>query len=218
VATKAIIFDLGGIIFNIDYDAVARAFKELGAAKFDEVFSQDAQADLMDRLEEGKITPDQFRGEMKELLQLNVTDQQFDVAWHKVLLDIPKERLDFVYQLRQKGYKTFLYSNTNEIHFPHILKSYEEYVGLDYFNSCFDKQYYSHIFGKRKPHVDSFLAVAKEIEVDNNIKAYEILFIDDTIRHIKGAEKAGLKTLLMKSNQEIENFRKLIDEAIMNFS
>lgn len=197
---KAIIFDLGGVIININYSLTSAAFKKLGAHDFDKVYSQFKQSPLFDNYETGKIESDVFRKELTELLDLSITDEQFDKAWNAMLLDLPQERLDFIKQLRQ-NYQTFLYSNTNAIH----LKKVSE---LADFNGCFVKEYYSHQFGMRKPHKESFEKLLRE----NGLNASETLFIDDTPQHIEGARQAGLHTMLIDKNNSIFDLPAIIQQ------
>ena len=67
------------------------------------------------------------------------------------------------------------------------------------FYNLFDKVYYSHEIGVRKPHSESFRLVLDE----NNLKEKEVLFIDDSPQHIEGAKELGIHTYHLKDNEEI---------------
>src|SRR5688572_10043752 len=112
---KNIIFDLGGVILNLDHLKTIQAFKELGANDIDTFYSQRHQETMFDEFEIGKISADIFRDKFNHRLNLNLPKAAFDQAWNAMLLDLPKERLEFIKQLRQH-YKIFLFSNINEIH------------------------------------------------------------------------------------------------------
>lgn len=185
---ESIIFDLGGVILNIDYNKSVEAFQKLGANDFDAMYSQAQQSDLFDRLELGEISPSHFRNELRNSFQVSWTDEAIDSAWNAMLLDLPPQRVQLLKDLSKK-YRLFLLSNTNAIHY----QAYSEYVneryGLGDLSELFEKAYFSHLFGKRKPFPETFL----QITDINGLSPSNCLFIDDSIQHIKGAEKAGLR-------------------------
>lgn len=187
---KNIILDLGGVIINIDYNLTAQAFKNLGADNFAKVYCQHQQNPLFDQLETGKISPAEFRKKLQELLNIKVTNEQFNNAWCAMLLDIPKARLDFIQHQLKPNYRTFLFSNANAISLNKVLEISKRDTGLVNLDDCFHKQYYSHIFGFIKPHKQGFEKILQE----NNLDPSETLFVDDTIRHILSAKELGLQT------------------------
>ena len=111
---KHIIFDLGGVILNIDYPLTSQAFKQLGVNNFDAVYSQAKQTSLFDDFETGKISPEKFVVQVKNLLDIKCTDDEIITSWNAMLLDFPKERLDLLQQLKNK-YTIVLLSNTRMI-------------------------------------------------------------------------------------------------------
>lgn len=196
---KTIIFDLGGVIINLNYALTVQAFKSLGGHNFDKIYSQFKQSALFDRYETGQIDDPAFRKGLTEELDLPMEDEQFDAAWNAMLLDLPKERLEFIRQLRQEGFTTLLFSNTNGVHLKKVFEICQKTAEVKDFSGCFDKEYYSHTFGMRKPHKESFEQIIK----NHNLKASEILFVDDTIQHIEGAKQAGIHTMLIDKEHSI---------------
>lgn len=196
---KNIIFDLGGPIIEINYQLTSKAFKNLGALDFDMVYSQAKQTNLFDLYETGKIPSETFRQELKAMLNIqHITNPQFDSAWSAMVIDLPKDRLAYVKELGKK-YRTFLYSNTNEIHITEATKMMKNNCNIECLNPFFEKVYFSHIFGYRKPHPESFL----KLLADKKLLAKETLFIDDTAQHIEGAKKAGLNVMHLVNNVTI---------------
>jgi len=182
-----IIFDLGGVILNIDYQLTIDAFTALGISDFNSMYTQAAQSQLFDLLETGKCTDQEFRDGLKPLLPEGVTDAQIDAAWNALLQDLPAERLALVTAAKAR-YRTFLLSNTNSIHYVQYIADLKEAHGLDNMNSLFEKVYLSFEMGQRKPDVEIFETVVRE----QGLNPSETLFIDDSIQHIEGARKAGL--------------------------
>jgi len=186
---RHIIFDLGGVILNIDYKLSAEAFKKLGANDFDELYSQAKQSELFDRLETGRISLNDFRNEVRRIFEATWSDTEIDSAWNAMLLDLPPARIELLQELK-KRYKIYLLSNTNQIHYDQYGRMLRERFGLNDLSEVFDKAYYSHEVGMRKPDAEVFEFVLNA----NAAEANETLFIDDSIQHIEGAKRIGLET------------------------
>ena len=205
-AIKNILFDLGGVLYHIDYGITIKAFERLGIKNFHKHFSQQQQNNLFDQLETGKISNTDFIKEMKVLLP-NCTKEEIINAWNGLLIGIPKENIQLLKDL-SKQYRLFLLSNTNLIHINQINKLLYEDYNLKSLDPLFDKIYLSHQIGMRKPNRETFEWVLK----DAGILAHETLFIEDSIQHIKGANKVGIRTHLWNSNEPFKGF--FLDKAL----
>ena len=205
-AIKNILFDLGGVLYHIDYGITIKAFEKLGIKNFHKHFSQQQQNNLFDQLETGKISNTDFIKEMKVLLP-NCTKEEIINAWNGLLIGIPKENIQLLKDL-SKQYRLFLLSNTNLIHINQIKKLLYKDYNLKSLDPLFDKIYLSHQIGMRKPNRETFEWVLK----DAGILAHETLFIEDSIQHIKGANKVGIRTQLWNSNEPFKEF--FLDKAL----
>ena len=190
---EVIIFDLGGVILNLDYTLTTKAFQSLGLKNFDEIYAQANQTSLFDDLEIGKISAQFFINSLLPYLPQGVTANKVVHAWNAMILDFPQERLDLLVELR-KTKKVFLLSNTNEIHIQAVNRSLANTTNQK-IESFFDKVYLSHEIGLRKPNVEIFEFVCK----DQNITPSTALFIDDTIRHVEGAKRIGLNAIHLEN-------------------
>ena len=195
---KSIIFDLGGVILNLNYSKTEDEFKKIGVLNFKEFYSQKKQTLLFDDFEKGKIKSEEFISSFKESGNLKIKEIDFINAWNAMLLEIPIEKLQFIDGLK-KDYKIILLSNTNEIHIKKFEDDLKKNNMLEQFYKCFDKIYYSSRMGKRKPEENCFNQVLEE----NGLIAENTLFIDDSIQHIEGAKKAGIKTFHLEKNKSI---------------
>ncbi|MFW5755832.1 MAG: HAD family hydrolase [Tangfeifania sp.] len=198
ISTKNIIFDLGNVLLNLDFEASIQAFRKLGLD--DKVVDKKmAYSDpVFYELETGKISAPFFRQRIREILNNpDATDQQIDDAWTAMILDIPPKRVKVVQDLSKK-YNVYLFSNTNEIHIQKLHKQFKSEHGIE-FPSLFLKDYYSHEIHDRKPDLTSY---QKVIEF-SGVNPEETLFIDDLEKNILGAQKAGLKTFWLKPEMEL---------------
>jgi putative hydrolase of the HAD superfamily len=197
-SVKNIIFDLGGVIINIDYSLTIDAFKKFGVTNFDQIYSKMHQSDLFDKLDKGLVTAYEFRSHIKKESGINISDEQFDEAWNAMLLDLPVERIDLLKNISQ-NYRIFLLSNTNEIHLNSRFRQFEGIFGVKGFKGLFEREYYSNLMGMRKPDADIYIQVLEE----NNLKGEETLFIDDSPQNIDGAINAGLQAFYLIKEMDI---------------
>lgn len=193
---RNIIFDLGGVILPINYQLTIRKFEEFGFTNFQKTFTQAAQIDLFDKLDKGLIEPEAFRTTIREIAGKNLSDTQIDEAWNAMLLDFIPARLALLTKVKEY-YNTFLLSNTNAIHYAVYLNQLKKQTGIATLSGFFNKEYYSHLIHLRKPDRETFEFILHE----NGLKPDETLFIDDTLQHVEGARKAGLKAYHLKVNQ-----------------
>ncbi|MEZ7967443.1 MAG: HAD family phosphatase [Flavobacteriales bacterium] len=182
-----IIFDFGGVLFDIDYDAPVRAFSALGGKGFEAIYAQSGQTQLFDKLETGNISREAFYDEVRAALGVYHSNELLEEAWHTILLDIPKERIDMIYKLKNQ-FKTYVFSNTNAIHVEEFEKIVDQAMGIEYFKAAFEKVHYSNVLGFKKPYPESF---TKYCELEG-LEPAKTMFIDDSLQHVEGAEKAGL--------------------------
>ena len=91
-AIKNILFDLGGVLYHIDYEHTINAFEKLGIKNFHVHFSQQQQNNLFDRLETGKVSDEDFVKEMKVLLP-HCTRKEIINAWNALLIELPQENI-----------------------------------------------------------------------------------------------------------------------------
>ncbi|MHA6247438.1 HAD family hydrolase [Pontibacter sp. CAU 1760] len=200
---KNIIFDLGGVIINIDYYKSIAELQKLCRNNCDIAYSQREQSKLFDMFETGASSPEQFRQELREAYAISAPDEEIDAAWNAMLLDIPQERIDLLLELGKK-YRLFLLSNTNAIHLIRFNEIVSHSFTIPSLDSLFEQSYYSHLIGKRKPDA----LVFEEIIVQNKLQKSETLFIDDSIQHIESASKIGLQTLHLQPPLTINEFFK----------
>ncbi len=203
-----IIFDLGGVILNLDQDRTLRAFKRLGV----DLEDINEMSSIFCDFETGKINAADFRQALITHLKGNATEQQIDDAWNAMLLDLPAQRLNYLKFLR-KNFNVHLLSNTNSIHIDAFNKYLtEEHPNLDWFG-LFDKVYYSYEIGLRKPNTDIYEFVLK----DNNLKPHQCIFIDDMKANLNGANQVGLHTIWAKNPLD-ENMLMEIKGLVTDFT
>jgi glucose-1-phosphatase len=194
---RNIIFDLGGVILNIDFKKTNQAFQLLGLDNFQHHISQHHITDFFENYEVGKITDDDFVEGVSKLFDKPVRPSDIIAAWNAILLDFPPARIKLLQRIRSK-YRLFLLSNTNSLHEKEYQKRLFDQFGV-YMEDLFEKTYYSHSVNLRKPHAAIFTRVLNE----NKLVPSETLFIDDTASNFPEAEKLGIRIHHLQPPEEI---------------
>jgi putative hydrolase of the HAD superfamily len=195
---KNIIFDMGGVLLNLDFKSTQDAFRNLGMNNIDELFRHGHTASFFKEYEKGTLSDEEFIREAKAFLKQDVSDGQVIDAWNAMLLDFPADRISFVEQLKQ-GYRIFLLSNTNAIHYRCFQATYRDAYGGKSFNDLFERAYYSHLIKFHKPDTRAYQLVLDE----NRLLPEETMFIDDSFANVEAAEQVGIRGYFLKPGESV---------------
>ena len=194
---KNIFFDLGGVLINLDKGRCLNEFQKLGIQKIEEQIGRGLKSCLFRRFEKGIITADEFRNEIRQMTNKQLTDNEIDYAWNSFLLDISPSKLDILLKL-QKHYRVFMLSNTNQIHFEyeksHNFNVKKGFSIDDYFEKC----YLSYKLHLSEPDKAIFEAVIK----DSGVLPHESLFLDDNLQNIESAQSLGFHIYWVAENED----------------
>lgn len=193
---RNLLFDLGGVIMNLRRENCVEALEQLGLKEADEMLGLYCQTGPFMQLEEGKITPAEFRVEIRRRIGCEVSDAEMDDAFNRFLLGIPVERLRALESLR-KQYKIYMLSNTNAIMFDSKIKTDFQIDGKNR-EDYFDGMCLSYEEGCAKPDLQIFHNVLDKF----GIKAEETLFFDDSQANLEAAARLGFRTWLVEPGTE----------------
>jgi putative hydrolase of the HAD superfamily len=199
---KNIIFDLGGVIYDIRYENIPEAFARMGAGNLVALYSKAKQTDFIDQYEEGLISSDEFCEKIRQISSVPLTNEQIRDAWNAILIDVPAPRVDFLLELKKK-YKLYLFSNTNQFNYECFTAHLKQKYGFDFFETIFQAAYFSHILHLRKPKEEGFRRIIQE----QQLNPAETLFIDDSPQHIEGARRCGLQAYHLQDGETIETLK-----------
>ncbi len=191
-AIKNIIFDLGGVILNINFAKTENAFADLGFTDFRQHMTQFHITPFFEEYEIGKIDDAAFVKGIQQIAGRPLAEKDIIHAWNALLLDFPPARIQLLEKLKTQ-YRIFLLSNTNSLHHRAFQDQLYKETGKR-LEDIFEKAYYSHAVHLRKPHAPIYQLVLDE----NNLNAAETLFIDDTASNFSGAEAVGMQTFFLE--------------------
>ncbi len=195
IPVKALLFDLGGVLINIDFARALRAwsaFSPLSVAQLKAAFQQD---DAYERIETGRITTARYFEHLRACLKLDATDEQIADAWNALLLDEITETVDAIRRAREQlKLPCYIFSNTSPTH--HALWRVRHARMLE----AFERVFVSSEIGLRKPHREAFDFVAREI----GVPPQAILFFDDLADNVAGAAAAGFSTVHVRGPADVQ--------------
>lgn len=193
---KNLLFDLGGVIMDIEKERCVRAFDRLGLPDAKSYFGDYIQKPPFSLLEEGKINAPQFRDDIRKLLGYDATDAAIDEAFEHFLIGIPVERLHALRYLRRQ-YGIYLLSNTNPIMWDGFIRKQFAKDGGD-INTYFDGIVTSFEALALKPSAAIFEYTAKKLGIDPG----ETLFLDDSAANCEAAVSLGWHAAHVKPGRE----------------
>jgi putative hydrolase of the HAD superfamily len=196
--TKNLIFDLGNVLYDIDFVKMYSAFEALGIPNFHNHFTLNKSDQIFFDLERGLINESEFCNGFNALYQLNLTHLQIIHAWNALLVGYRKESIEWVKENNGK-YATFLYSNTNQIHYDHFIPQFDKEIGGN-MEDLFKTPYFSHKMGQRKPDPASFQYILDK----EGLVAAETLFIDDNEPNVIAAASVGMQVLYLQPGMRVE--------------
>lgn len=181
---KNLLFDFGDVFINLDKKAPELALAKMGIREISEEMN-----DWHNSYEKGILSTAQLTENYLNTFP-QLTKISFYNAWNSIILDFPEYRLDWISQLaKNKTYRLFLLSNTNELHIEQVIKNMGA-LRYSKFQSCFERFYLSHQIQMRKPDLNIYDFVLQK----DNLKAEETLFIDDTMVNTAAASSLGIYT------------------------
>ncbi|WP_111671067.1 HAD family hydrolase [Algoriphagus litoralis] len=185
-----LIFDLGNVIIDIDYQRSLNLIKSLLPISFHEKVDFFYATGFHKDYEKGLIDTFTFRNEVRKYFEQDWEDEKVDEIWNSLLGNIPRERLELVSKLKT-SYQIGILSNTNEIHIEAVYKRLKSDFGMDRFEPLFDHVFYSHEMGLAKPSAAIYTTMLELLDTT----ADRVMFFDDLDANVVGAKSVGIHSV-----------------------
>ena len=183
---KNVVFDLGGVLVDLDIDRCINAFRGLGMDAVAELINPYYPAEMIGRLEHGKITFHEACDEMRQLSgKPEISDGQIAWAYGEFLVRIPVEKLRQIDALRQQGLRTYVLSNNNPASMEYIRRMFT--ADGKTMDDYFDAVYLSYELHELKPSE----AIFRKMIAASGMVPAETLFIDDGQKNVDAAQTLG---------------------------
>lgn len=200
---QAILFDLGGVIIDIDPERSLRTFEQMGYHDIRPVYATMAEEGWFTRLEIGEAEPVDIYARLRSSLSKEISDEDIRKGWNALLGKLPAERIQLLEQLSDR-YRLYLLSNTNPIHMATIHQLVRYDFGVSDMGHWFEQDYYSYEMGLRKPDPTIYQVILD----DHLLDPAATLFVDDTPANIESAAQLGFQTLHVPDNRSIVELMK----------
>ncbi len=203
---KAVVFDFGNVIINIDLEKTYQAFSDLTfkpASKIKALFTENQ---IFRKYEIGFFEEEEFRDVIRQTLGYPLNDDEIDNAWNALLLDAPEKRIRYLEDLRLKV-PIYLLSNTNDTHIKASTRYFREKHNYSNFFRIFNRVFLSFEIKLYKPEFEIYHYLISEL----NLEPHQILFLDDNQDNIDAAKECGINAI--KINPP-EDFMPILDLLI----
>lgn len=195
---KAIVFDAGGVLLNLDLEKCKAAFKEiLGYNKIDELLDPCHQKGIYGDMEEGKISAEEFRTQVLAESRPGSTPEMVDRCMAALLTDIDKEKADYLNRLKER-YPLYMLTNNNEISWLRFLDIFQR-DGIP-ISETFKQCFISCRMGALKPAPVIYEKMMDAI----GLAPGEILYVDDSPSNAEAASLLGMRGLWYKVGTDLE--------------
>ena len=188
------IFDLAGVIINLDIERDTKALNYIGLPDFEGCLKQPEIAVPTLTYLNGLMPEQEYCDTIRPVCRQNVTDEEILWAMDDVLDIIPSSRIDMLMELR-KEHKVYLLSNIYDRGWQIATEAFRKHGVAP--EDCFDHLFLSHEMQLAKPDPRIFHAVIDT----TGIKPEETLFLDDSRSNIETAKNIGFQAQLVPMNQ-----------------
>lgn len=196
---KNVIFDFGGIIVDLDRQAAVDAFEALGCRVAGSIGLY-AQKGVFAALETGRMADAEFFGFVRTQAGRDIPDDDIRRAWNRMLVGVPRHRLQAVLALRPR-FRTFMLSNTNALHWDYVREGLPV-PGDIRLEDCFERMFLSFRMHLAKPDAGIFLRALSEA----GLCPGETLFIDDSEENCRAAETLGMQVFHSRRTDDWVDF------------
>ena len=194
---KAIIFDMGGVLVDLDMDACRDAFRnDLGFKEIDQILDPCHQKGVIGDMEEGMVSAEEFREYVLARSFEGMTDEDVNNAFAKILVGIDPRKIELLKRL-SADYDIYMLSNNNPIATRRAQEMFRE--GGFTMENDFKKCYISYQMKMLKPSAEFYKAVIEDI----GLPPEEILFIDDSQKNVDAAIDAGLPAVYYEPGTDL---------------
>ncbi|MFI3247847.1 MAG: HAD family phosphatase [Rikenellaceae bacterium] len=193
---KCIIFDIGGVLVDLDLERCLESFRSIGFEDARNMVSCYHPASFFGSLERGEISIDEFCSQIRNASGVAMTNEEIIAAYSSLLVGIPVEKLRLMKSLRDRGFRVYALSNISAL----LMMPIQKFLGADSLSAddYFDKMFLSYQMGVMKPDSKIYEMVIAELDVDPK----QMLFIDDSKSNIAAAREFGIQVYLAEARED----------------
>jgi glucose-1-phosphatase len=195
----ALIFDLGGVVFDYSFDKTFDTWTILTGKSVKELKSRFKFTESFEKFERNDISPQQFIEDISKQLSYNFDESTFEKGWNSIYMNTFGD-IDNLLGYLKENYRLIALTNTNLTHSKVWKIKYVDTL------QNFEKIFCSHEIRTRKPETKAFQTVLDYLDVS----AQQTIFFDDNKEYVRKAKQIGINAYCVSSyNQMLQVLEKL---------
>lgn len=184
------IFDLGKVLVDFDYSIAAQKIAARSNKTLPELHSFLGSSPLLVEYESGRLTREAFYEAVREAVSFQGGLEEFSGYFADIFSEMP-EIIALHAGLRRRGFKTYIFSNTNDLAVEHVRRRFPFFTG-------FDGYIFSYEVGAMKPQP----AIYEAMEKLCGRRGEDLIYLDDRPENIAAGGARGWRTVLHSSPHE----------------
>lgn len=189
---RILLFDLGGVLVDIDFDRALRAWQPLSRLSFEELKRRFRFDEAYERHERGEITAPEYFDHLAALLELDADHPRIEQGWNSIFISEIGETIAAIRAARAR-LPCYAFTNTNAAHRAYWSRMFPAV------SSSLDGIFASYEIGLRKPEQRAFAHVGRAL----GVPLASIMFFDDSPENVEGAARAGLQAVHVRSPADV---------------
>ena len=191
---EALLFDLGGVFIDIDFDHAFQYWENQSELSFNEIRRRFVRDAAYEKHERGEIDASEYFEHLRNVLELNTSDEDIALGWNAIFVGEISKSLNYIQSVKDQ-WPCFAFTNSNPTHQIAWMAAYPDVV------AAFRRIFVSSELGLRKPERAAFASVVEDIGISSSA----ILFFDDTLENVKGAIASGLQAVHVRESADVKN-------------
>ncbi len=188
-----LLFDMGGVVFEIDFDRALQAWSDWTILPIEEIRQRFKMDEAYERHERGEIGASEYFAHLRNVLELEATDSEIALGWNAIYLEEIADTVNCILVVKKK-LPCFAFTNSNPTHQVFWMDAYPRAV------ASFHQIFVSSEMGLRKPDREAFEAISNA----TGIGLDTMLFFDDSEENINGARAAGMPAIHVKGHSDVK--------------
>lgn len=190
------IFDLGNVIVDIDFNRVMGVWSDYSRVPLANLQKSFTMGEAFHRHERGQISDEEFAAALCHDMDMALSFEQFSAGWQAIFVALRPEIISVMQQLRDKGHRVVVLSNTNRLHTEYWPEQYPQVA------AAADKIYLSQEMGMRKPDAEIY----QKLLESEGFSPEQAVFFDDNADNIKGAQALGITSILVTGKETVPDY------------
>ena len=190
---EGLLFDLGGVVIEINFERALQVWDRWTSLPIEELRCRFKMDEVYEQHERGEIEAPGYFAHLRNELELEANDSEIALGWNAIFLNEIGETVNYIQAVKSE-LPCFAFTNSNPTHQTSWMSTFPRVV------ESFHQIFVSSELGLRKPEREAFEAIADA----TGIGLDAMLFFDDSVENIKGAQAAGMRAIHVTGHTDVK--------------